>query len=52
MHHLDHIVVGGRGRRVLDVAYDTNRYSVPRRFAFQAVTVKGYVDWVVIVSGG
>src|SRR3954451_20571922 len=34
------------------VAYDTNRYSVPRPFAFQAVTVKGYVDRVVIVSRG
>ena len=34
------------------VAYDTNRYSVPRAFAFQTVTVKGYVDQVVIVSRG
>src|SRR3954452_6288047 len=34
------------------VAYDTNRYSVPRPFAFQMVTVKGYVDRVVIVSRG
>ncbi len=34
------------------VAYDTNRYSVPRLFAFQTVTVKGYVDRVVIVSRG
>jgi transposase len=34
------------------VAYDTNRYSVPRPFAFQTVTVKGYVDHVVIVSRG
>jgi transposase len=34
------------------VAHDTNRYSVPRPFAFQAVTVKGYVDRVVIVSRG
>jgi transposase len=34
------------------VAYDTNRYSVPRPFAFQAVTVKGYVDRVVVVSRG
>jgi len=34
------------------VAYDTNRYSVPRPFAFQMVTVKGYVDHVVIVAGG
>jgi transposase len=34
------------------VAYDTNRYSVPRPFAFQMVTVKGYVDQVVIVARG
>jgi transposase len=34
------------------VAFDTNRYSVPRPFAFQMVTVKGYVDQVVIVSEG
>ncbi|MBV8401006.1 MAG: IS21 family transposase [Acetobacteraceae bacterium] len=34
------------------VASDTNRYSVPRAFAFQAVTVKGYVDRVVIVARG
>jgi transposase len=34
------------------VAYDTNRYSVPRPFAFQTVTVKGYIDRVVIVSRG
>ena len=33
-------------------AFDSNRYSVPRPFAFQMVTVKGYVDQVVIVSGG
>jgi hypothetical protein len=34
------------------VAFDTNRYSVPRPFAFQMVTVKGYVDQVMMVSGG
>ena len=34
------------------VAFDTNRYSVPRPFAFQMVTVKGYVDRVVIVARG
>src|SRR4051812_31362311 len=34
------------------VAYDTNRYSVPRPFAFQAVTGQGYVDPVAIVSRG
>jgi transposase len=34
------------------VAYDTNRYSVPRPFAFRMVTVKGYVDRVLIVADG
>jgi len=33
------------------VAFDRNRYSVPRPFAFQLVTVKGYVDRIVIVGG-
>ena len=32
------------------VAFDANRYSVPRLFAFQMVTVKAYVYWVVIVA--
>ena len=31
------------------VAFDNNRYSVPRRFAFQTATVKGCVDTVEIV---
>jgi transposase len=34
------------------VAFDGNRYSVPRSFAFQLVTVKGFVDRVAIVSAG
>jgi transposase len=34
------------------VAFDGNRYSVPRPFAFQMVTVKGYVAKVVIVAHG
>jgi transposase len=34
------------------VAFDGNRYSVPRAFAFQMVSVKGYVDRVVIVAHG
>ena len=34
------------------VAFDGNRYSVPRPFAFQMVTVKGYVAKVVIVASG
>jgi transposase len=33
------------------VAFDNNRYSVPRPFAHQMVVVKGYIDQVVIVSG-
>jgi transposase len=34
------------------VAFDTNRYSVPRPYAFQMVTIKGYVNRVVIVAAG
>ena len=34
------------------VAFDGNRYSVPRAFAFGLVTVKGFVDRIAIVSGG
>ena len=32
------------------VAFDSNRYSVPRRWAFQAVTVKAYVDRIEVVA--
>jgi transposase len=34
------------------VAFDGNRYSVPRPYAFQTVTVKGYIDRVVMTSRG
>jgi hypothetical protein len=34
------------------VAFDRNRYSVPRAFAFQMVAIRGYVDKVVIVANG
>jgi transposase len=34
------------------VAFDSNRYSAPRRFAFQTVAVKGYVAQVAIVANG
>jgi transposase len=34
------------------VRFDHNRYSVPRRWAFQNVTVKGYVDQVTVVADG
>jgi transposase len=33
------------------VRFDRNAYSVPRAFAFQTVTVKGYVDQVEVVAG-
>ena len=34
------------------VAFDNNRYSIPREYAYEMVTVKGYVDRVVIVAKG
>ena len=34
------------------VAFDGNRYSVPRAFAFRMVTIKGYVDRVAVVAEG
>jgi transposase len=33
------------------VRFDSNHYSVPRHWAYQAVTVKGYVDRVEVVAG-
>jgi len=33
------------------VRFDTNRYSVPRRWAFETVTIKAYVDRIEVVSG-
>jgi len=34
------------------VAFDNNRYSVPRPYAFRAATVKAYVDRIEIVLDG
>jgi hypothetical protein len=34
------------------IRFENNHYSVPRRHAFQTVTVKAYVERVVIVAGG
>jgi transposase len=34
------------------IQFDGNAYSVPRRWAFRAVTVKGYVDHVAVVAQG
>jgi transposase len=33
------------------VRFDTTRYSVPRRWAFETVTIKAYVDRIEVVSG-
>jgi transposase len=40
----------GIGDKYQTVAFDGNRYSVPRRWAFRAVTVKGFVDRVEVVA--
>jgi transposase len=34
------------------VRFDGNSYSVPRRWAFRSVSVKGYVDRVAVVADG
>ena len=34
------------------VRFDTNRYSTPRNCAFRAVTVKGYINHIVVVADG
>jgi transposase len=34
------------------VCFDRNRYSVPRPFAFQTVTVKGYANAIAVVAAG
>jgi transposase len=53
-HRFDPCVIRPAG--VVDkyqtVAFDNNRYSVPRAFAFQMVAVHGYVDRVVITAHG
>jgi transposase len=63
----ERIVAGGLPKRPFDpcieypavdvdkyqtVAFDGNRYSVPRAHAYSVVTIKGYVDRVVVVAGG
>jgi transposase len=34
------------------VRFDCNRYSVPRCYAYQSVTVKGYVERIEVVAAG
>jgi len=53
-HRFDPCVIGPAAEvnKYQSVAFDSNRYSVPRSFAFQMVSVKGYVDRVLIVANG
>lgn len=44
------VVQPGSVDKYQTAAFDGNRYSVPRRWAFRAVTVKGFVDRVEIVA--
>ena len=46
------VVQPGAVDKYQTVRFDSNRYSVPRRWAFRAVTVKGYVDRVNVVADG
>jgi len=46
------VIDNGTADKYQTVAFDDNRYSVPRRWAFRPVTVKGYIDRVDVVADG
>jgi transposase len=46
------ILQPGQVDKFQTVRFDRNAYSVPRRWAFRAVTVKGYVERVAVVANG
>jgi len=46
------VLTPGQVDKYQTVRFDGNSYSVPRRYAFRPVTVKGYVDHVAVVCGG
>lgn len=46
------ILQPGQADKYQTVRFDRNAYSVPRRWAFRPVTIKGYVDRVVLVAEG
>jgi transposase len=46
------VLQSGQVDKYQTVAFDGNRYSVPRRYAFRPVTVKGYVERLVVVAEG
>ncbi len=52
-HPFDACVVdSGAVDKYQTVAFDGNRSSVPRRWAFRAVTVKGFIDRIDLVADG
>jgi transposase len=46
------VLHAGQVDKYQTVRFDHNSYSVPRRWAFRAVTVKGYVGHVEVVADG
>jgi transposase len=52
-HRFDACVIhAGQVDKYQTVRFDHNSYSVPRRWAFRPVTVKGYVECVEVVADG
>jgi transposase len=46
------VLHSGQVDKYQTVRFDGNAYSVPRRWAFRPVTVKGYIDHVEVVADG
>jgi transposase len=46
------VVQPGQVDKYQTVRFDGNSYSVPRRWAFRPVSVKGYIDRVAVVADG
>jgi len=46
------VIQPGQVDKYQTVRFDRNSYSVPRRWAFRAVSVKGYIDRVDVVGDG
>jgi transposase len=46
------VVQPGQVDKYQTVRFDGNSYSVPRRWAFRVVSVKGYIDRVAVVADG